>query len=81
VAHITPAAIACDVSAIDFGEVSVLESAVKTIKLTNLSALKQNFGFVDLPAYATAQPNDGFGTILPFETISIDIIFRSGVVF
>jgi hypothetical protein len=76
VAHVTPAAIACDTSSIDFGETSVLESVVKTIKLTNLSALKQNFGFTDVPAYASVQPNDGFGTLLPFETISLDVIFR-----
>jgi hypothetical protein len=75
-AHVTPSAIEFDKTAIDFGFVSVFESAVTSVKLTNTSALPQRFGFVDLPPYCSVQPGDGFGTLLPFESLSVDVIFR-----
>lgn len=74
-AHVTPSVITCDTENIDFGAVSVFESVVKTIKLTNTSALTQKFGFMELAPYLSMQPADGFGTLLPFETLSIDVIF------
>ena len=75
-AHVTPSLITCDTSTIDFGYVSIFESAVKTIKLVNNSALAQKLGFVDLPGHISVQPGDGFATILPFESITLDVIFR-----
>ncbi|XP_035828407.1 cilia- and flagella-associated protein 74 [Aplysia californica] len=64
-----------DVSDIDFGHCTIHESVKKTIKLTNLSILPQQFGFVGLPEYIEVQPNDGFGTLLPLETLELDVIF------
>ena len=76
VAVVTSSSIACDAAALDFGLVSIFESAVKTIRLTNTSVLAQKYGFCDLPPHISVQPGDGFGTILPGETLSLDVIFR-----
>jgi hypothetical protein len=60
---------------VDFGICTIYESVVSSIHLTNKSILTQTFGFVQLPKCVDVQPNDGFGTLLPEETISLDIIF------
>ncbi|XP_052267472.1 cilia- and flagella-associated protein 74-like isoform X2 [Dreissena polymorpha] len=64
-----------DVQDIDFGCCTIYESNKTTIKLTNKSILPQEFGFVGHPDYVEVQPNDGFGTLLPLETIELDVIF------
>ncbi|KAL5014796.1 hypothetical protein ScPMuIL_009066 [Solemya velum] len=64
-----------DVTQIDFGHCTIYESAKQTIHLTNKSILPQEFGFVGLPDYVEVQPNDGFGTLLPLETIDLDVLF------
>ncbi|XP_041377895.1 cilia- and flagella-associated protein 74-like isoform X2 [Gigantopelta aegis] len=74
-AVVTNSDIEFDVSDIDFGYSTIYESVRKSIKLTNKSILKQEFGFVGLPDYMEVQPNDGFGTLLPLETIDLDVIF------
>ncbi|XP_071479048.1 cilia- and flagella-associated protein 74-like, partial [Diadema antillarum] len=66
-----------DVDSIDFGFCTIYESVIVTVKLTNKSVLSQKFGFVNLPEYVDVQPNEGFGTLLPFETIELDIIFSA----
>ncbi|KAH9495100.1 Cilia- and flagella-associated protein 74 [Bulinus truncatus] len=62
-------------SQIDFGFCTIHESVVKRIELSNKSILPQHFGFVGLPEFVEVQPNDGFGTLLPLEKLSLDIIF------
>ncbi|XP_078615785.1 cilia- and flagella-associated protein 74-like [Branchiostoma floridae x Branchiostoma japonicum] len=62
---------------IDFGFCSIYESVKTTIKLTNKSILAQPYGFVSLPETVDVQPNDGFGTLLPLETIELDLIFNA----
>ncbi|CAH1239266.1 Hypp5775 [Branchiostoma lanceolatum] len=57
-----------------YGFVSLPET---TIKLTNKSILAQPYGFVSLPETVDVQPNDGFGTLLPLETIELDLIFNA----
>ncbi|CAI8016934.1 Cilia- and flagella-associated protein 74, partial [Geodia barretti] len=64
-------------SDIDFGTCTLHESVVATLSITNTSILPQEFGFVHLPDCVDVQPNDGFGTILPQETISLDLIFSA----
>ncbi|KAL3862108.1 hypothetical protein ACJMK2_008101 [Sinanodonta woodiana] len=64
-----------DVKDIDFGCCTIYESVKTTIKLSNKSILPQEFGFVGLPEYVEVQPNDGFGTLLPLETIELEVIF------
>ncbi|XP_062505240.1 cilia- and flagella-associated protein 74-like isoform X2 [Corticium candelabrum] len=64
-----------DTTNIDFGTCTIYEAVVSTIRLSNKSVLPQAYGFVQLPKGVDVQPNDGFGTLLPEETISLDIIF------
>eukprot|EP00051_Salpingoeca_urceolata_P017338 m.235455 g.235455 ORF g.235455 m.235455 type:complete len:1628 (+) comp18926_c0_seq5:189-5072(+) len=74
-AHATPSDIDFSLSEVDFGCVSVYESAIVPVTLTNKSALPQTFGFVGLPDHLSVQPDDGFGTLLPFESLTCDLIF------
>nr|XP_038967308.1 cilia- and flagella-associated protein 74 isoform X6 [Rattus norvegicus] len=63
-------------SEINFGYCTIYEAIRTEIRLSNLSLLPQEFGFVGLPKYIDIQPNDGFGTILPLETLRLDLIFQ-----
>ncbi|XP_018408595.1 PREDICTED: cilia- and flagella-associated protein 74 [Nanorana parkeri] len=62
---------------VDFGYCTIFESVQTSIQLTNKSILSQEFGFVGIPEYVDIQPNDGFGTLLPLETMTLDIIFKA----
>jgi hypothetical protein len=75
IAQITPYGIEISESSIDFGFVSVHESAVTKVTLRNTACLPQKFGFIDVPSCLSVQPGDGFGELLPLETRVIDIIF------
>ena len=37
--------------------------------------ISQEFGFIGIPDMIDIQPGDGFGTLLPFETVALDVIF------
>nr|XP_034358757.1 cilia- and flagella-associated protein 74 [Arvicanthis niloticus] len=63
-------------SEINFGCCTIYEAIRTEIRLSNLSLLPQEFGFVGLPKYMDIQPNDGFGTILPLETLRLHLIFQ-----
>ena len=76
-AQITSSELEFSAAAIDFGSCTTHESVTATIKLTNKSILPQKFGFVHLPPVVEVQPNDGFGTLLPLETLSMDVIFSA----
>uniref|UniRef100_A0A2K6LZ10 Cilia and flagella associated protein 74 n=1 Tax=Rhinopithecus bieti TaxID=61621 RepID=A0A2K6LZ10_RHIBE len=62
-------------SEVDFGYCTIYEAIRTEISLHNHSLLPQEFGFVKLPKFVDVQPNDGFGTILPWETLQFDVIF------
>ncbi|KAM9752856.1 cilia- and flagella-associated protein 74 [Menidia menidia] len=62
---------------VDFGWCSIYQSVRSSVRLTNLSLLPQDFGFLDVPEFIEVQPNDGFGTLLPQETLDIDLIFSA----
>ncbi|XP_075460955.1 cilia- and flagella-associated protein 74 [Ascaphus truei] len=62
---------------VDFGYCTIFEAVQTSVQLTNKSILPQEFGFVGMPEYVEIQPNDGFGTLLPRETVLLDIIFRA----
>uniref|UniRef100_H0VY50 Cilia and flagella associated protein 74 n=1 Tax=Cavia porcellus TaxID=10141 RepID=H0VY50_CAVPO len=62
-------------SMVDFGHCTVYEAIRTSISLCNHSLLPQEFGFVGLPK-VDIQPNDGFGTILPLETLQLDVLFQ-----
>ncbi|XP_051027663.1 cilia- and flagella-associated protein 74 [Acomys russatus] len=63
-------------SEINFGYCTIYEAIRTELNISNLSLLPQEFGFVGLPKYVDIQPNDGFGTILPLETLQLDVIFQ-----
>ncbi|XP_023981408.1 cilia- and flagella-associated protein 74 [Physeter macrocephalus] len=63
-------------SGVDFGYCTVYEAIRTQVSLCNRSLLPQEFGFVGLPKFVDIQPNDGFGTILPLETLQLDVIFQ-----
>ncbi|VDP66057.1 unnamed protein product [Echinostoma caproni] len=60
---------------IDFGVANVTETVTARLSLINHSLLPQTFGIVDSPEYVEIQPNDGFGTILPNETLELELLF------
>ncbi|XP_061760780.1 cilia- and flagella-associated protein 74 [Nerophis ophidion] len=62
---------------VDFGYCSIYQSVKSSVRLTNMSLLPQEFGFVAVPECVQVQPNDGFGTLLPQETLEIDVIFSA----
>ncbi|XP_034446990.1 cilia- and flagella-associated protein 74 isoform X2 [Hippoglossus hippoglossus] len=62
---------------VDFGYCSVFHSVRSRVRLSNLSLLPQEFGFLGVPEFIEVQPNDGFGTLLPQETLDIDLIFSA----
>ncbi|XP_015675084.1 cilia- and flagella-associated protein 74 [Protobothrops mucrosquamatus] len=62
---------------VDFGYCSIYEAVRTTITLTNKAILPQEFGFVELPKFIEVQPNDGFGILLPLESLSLDVIFKA----
>ncbi|XP_041954743.1 cilia- and flagella-associated protein 74 isoform X2 [Alosa sapidissima] len=60
---------------LDFGHCSVRESVKLSLRLTNRSLLPQDFGFLGVPKCIDVQPGDGFGTLLPLETLELDVMF------
>ncbi|XP_035863811.1 cilia- and flagella-associated protein 74 isoform X3 [Sander lucioperca] len=62
---------------VDFGICSIYQLVKSSVRLTNLSLLPQDFGFLGVPEFIEVQPNDGFGTLLPQETLEIDLIFSA----
>ncbi|XP_063001518.1 cilia- and flagella-associated protein 74 [Elgaria multicarinata webbii] len=61
---------------VDFGYCSIYEAVRTTITVTNKAILPQEFGFVGLHEFVEVQPNDGFGILLPLESLNLDIIFK-----
>ncbi|XP_007449036.1 PREDICTED: uncharacterized protein LOC103080454 [Lipotes vexillifer] len=61
---------------VDFGYCTIYEAIRTQVSLCNHSLLPQEFGFIGLPKFVDIQPNDGFGTILPLETLQLDVIFQ-----
>ncbi|XP_041802502.1 cilia- and flagella-associated protein 74 [Chelmon rostratus] len=76
-AVVTSSDLQFDRTEVDFGYCSIYQSMRSSIHLTNLSLLPQDFGFVGVPEFIEVQPNDGFGTLLPQETLEIDLIFSA----
>ncbi|XP_064156962.1 cilia- and flagella-associated protein 74 isoform X2 [Anguilla rostrata] len=74
-AILTTSELEFDRTEVDFGHCSVFESVKTSVLLRNRSLLPQDFGFLGIPEFVDVQPNDGFGTLLPLETLEIDVIF------
>ncbi|XP_044067515.1 cilia- and flagella-associated protein 74 isoform X4 [Siniperca chuatsi] len=76
-AVVTSSDLQFDQTEVDFGYCSIYQSIKSSVRLTNLSLLPQDFGFLGVPEFIEVQPNDGFGTLLPQETLEIDLIFSA----
>ncbi|KAM5320183.1 cilia- and flagella-associated protein 74 isoform 2-T2 [Glossophaga mutica] len=63
-------------SEVDFSHCTIYEAIRTSVSLHNHSLLPQAFGFVGLPKCVDIQPNDGFGTIMPLETLELSVIFQ-----
>ncbi|XP_060055865.1 cilia- and flagella-associated protein 74 isoform X2 [Erinaceus europaeus] len=63
-------------SVVDFSFCTIYEAIRARVNLYNHSLLPQEFGFIGVPKFVDIQPNDGFGTILPLETLLLDVIFQ-----
>lgn len=74
-AAVTSTELELDTHEIDFGAVTICETARRRVTLTNRGILPQRFGCVGLPAHVSVQPNDGFGVLLPLETVQLDVLF------
>ncbi|XP_042687323.1 cilia- and flagella-associated protein 74 isoform X2 [Centrocercus urophasianus] len=62
---------------IDFGYCTIYEAVRTNVTLTNKSILPQEFGFVKLPEFVEIQPNDGFGVVLPLESLTLHVVFKA----
>ncbi|KAK9515636.1 hypothetical protein VZT92_026264 [Zoarces viviparus] len=76
-AVVTSSDLQFDRTEVDFGFCSIHQSVKSSVRLTNLSLLPQDFGFLGVPECIELQPNDGFGTLLPQETLEIDLMFSA----
>lgn len=74
-AQLTVSDVEFNVPQLDFGTCTLQECVVAPIMIVNKSALPQSFGFIHLPEEVSVQPNDGFGTLLPMESLNLDVIF------
>ncbi|KAF8569789.1 hypothetical protein P879_06509, partial [Paragonimus westermani] len=62
-------------SPLEFGWVEIHETVTTRLSITNHSLLSQRFGIVNLPEFVDVQPNNGFGIILPKETLELEVLF------
>ncbi|KAK5863236.1 hypothetical protein PBY51_000282 [Eleginops maclovinus] len=76
-AVVTSSELHFDRSEVDFGFCTIYQSVKSTVRLTNTSLLPQDFGFLGIPEFMEVQPNDGFGTVFPQETLEVDLIFSA----
>ncbi len=76
-AHVTPAEITFTPAMLDFGWCTCHESVLCHLTVSNSSILPQSFGFLNLPSFVDVQPNDGFGELLPRESIELEVIFSA----
>ncbi|XP_063677916.1 cilia- and flagella-associated protein 74-like [Bolinopsis microptera] len=78
-AHVTHTDISFSAKELDFGCCSIYESVKMRFSMTNHCLLPQLFGFVSVPDFVTIQPNDGFGTLLPGETLDLEAVVHAKV--
>ncbi|KAJ6658821.1 hypothetical protein lerEdw1_019743 [Lerista edwardsae] len=62
---------------LNFGYCSIYEAVRTTVTLTNKAILPQEFGFIKHPEFVEVQPGDGFGVLLPLESLVLDVIFHA----
>lgn len=67
-------------SSLDFGTLLTTERKDIPIKITSMLELPCNFGFVKLPNMISISPCDGFGLVMPGETVEVVASFQSTLV-
>lgn len=78
-AHVTGTDLTFSAGELDLGCCSIYESVRMPFSVTNTCLLPQLFGFVSVPDFVTIQPNDGFGTLLPGETLQLEAVVHAKV--
>lgn len=76
-AYVTPSELTFYPSSLDFACCTIYESIYCTLTVTNTSSVPQRFGFIDIPSWMDIQPNDGFGELLPTESLDLDVTFSA----
>ena len=66
-----------DPPSLDFGTFLTTECKELPLKITSSLQLPCNFGFVRLPNGVSIRPFDGFGVIMPNETVEVFVCFQS----
>lgn len=61
---------------IDFGNVWVQTAVSAKFRIKSNCALPQEYAFVRLPGTVSIEPFDGFGTLMPFETLELTAVYR-----
>lgn len=76
-AYVTPSELTFFPSTLDFDCCTTHESIYCTLTITNTSSVPQQFGFINIPDCVDVQPEDGFGELLPTESLDLDVIFSA----
>lgn len=76
-AYITPSELTFYPPVLDFDYCTTHESIYCTLTVTNTSIVPQQFGFIDIPDCVAIQPGDGFGELLPTESLDLDVTFSA----
>lgn len=73
----SPTKLIVEPSSLDFRTFYTTESKTCTLSITSTLRVPVDFGFVKNPAGITISPFDGYGVILPEETIECNVTFQS----
>lgn len=72
---VTPSTVTLSTTVLDFGKIYVNQQSTMPLILKNISMLPQKLAFTRMRKEVTAQPNDGFVTLLPNEEFTFDVSF------
>jgi len=73
--YVTPATVELSTPKLDFGTVYVNQFSTAKLSLRNTSMLPQKVAFVRLKKEITISPNEGFGVLLPNESLHFEVSF------
>jgi hypothetical protein len=75
VAKLTSGEVVYEPASLDFGKCFNTQSVSLPFTITNTSDLPQKFGFVNLPSEVRVVTNQGFGTLLPRESVIVHAVY------
>lgn len=78
-AQVTSSDLIFEPPSLDFGSCIMNENTALVLRITNPSTLPQTFGFQGPMPGVTISPNDGFGHILPGETLERIVSFQPSI--